>query len=65
MEVQTLEQKRYVATGPEMAEMLGVSHRRLQQMISEELILGKIGRNSYDISRVIVSFREYLLRKAR
>ena len=63
MQVMKVEKKVYTATGREVSEMLGVSQRRLQQMISEELISGRIGRDQYDLSQVIVTFREYLRQK--
>ncbi|MBU2326852.1 MAG: hypothetical protein KJ755_05755 [Alphaproteobacteria bacterium] len=63
MDVMEVQKKVHVATGREVADMLGVSQRRLQQMISEELISGRIGRDQYDLTRVIVTFREYLRQK--
>lgn len=56
----TVERKVYVADGREMAEMLGISQRRLQQLVAEDWVAGKIGRNEFDITQVISSFREYI-----
>ncbi|QLF68320.1 hypothetical protein FE840_001425 [Peteryoungia desertarenae] len=63
MQVKTTEQKIYVATGKEMAAMLGVSPRRLQQLVSEGAVSGKIGRNQFNVSDVVVTFREHIRQK--
>lgn len=40
----------------DMADTLGISSRRLQQLESEGWIVGKVGRNRWNVSKTIQSY---------
>nr|WP_278515354.1 hypothetical protein [Brucella anthropi] len=54
-----VEQEIYVASGTEMAEILGLEPRRFQQLVQQRWIEGKIGHNQYDVGLCVRHYRDY------
>lgn len=47
------------ASGVEVAEILGVTPRRLRQLVAEGYVEGKLGRDEYDTLRAISTYLSY------